>query len=356
MYNETPNKESIVEKDICMKEIVNILTPVYNGEHQIFRLLDSILVQTYPNITMYVIDDGSTDNTKSVIDQYIPLFEKKGYVLHYMHQENKGLSATINRGLKYVNGDYLLWPDADDWYKTPDAIETMVQTIRQTDDKVGVVRCHLEFVDENTMSVISKPEFSPCNKPCDLLSEAIYEKNNFLYAPIEWIIKIKFLDSFIPGREIAVYRLNGQNSQILWPYLSHTKCVTIDRILGCYLVRASSHSHNIKDYNHRTQYFEQQLATNIQVLQGLDNLSKDKKDEFIRARRIYYYREFYKLDYEYNNTSSFRKHYRESILYKLPIRQRQRRLWYWTFILNISSYKAASSFLQRVKKKLLRKA
>lgn len=99
-----------------MPATINIVTPVYNGEQYIHRLLDSILMQTYPDIMMYVIDDGSTDGTKAVVEHYVPLFVNRGYDLHYVYQENGGQSAALNRGLKYIDGDYFLWPDADDWY------------------------------------------------------------------------------------------------------------------------------------------------------------------------------------------------------------------------------------------------
>lgn len=61
------------------KGLVSIITPCYNTGGVIHRLLDSVLEQDYPSISMLVIDDGSADNSKEVILSYIPLFEKKGY-------------------------------------------------------------------------------------------------------------------------------------------------------------------------------------------------------------------------------------------------------------------------------------
>ena len=133
-----------------IKGLVNLITPAYNSANFIFRLLDSVLSQTYPKIKMYIIDDGSTDNTREVIEEYIPLFEKRGYELIYKYQDNVGASAAINNGLKLVDGEYLLWPDSDDWYKEIDSIEKLVNVLQKFGDEVGIARCRYEFVSDYT--------------------------------------------------------------------------------------------------------------------------------------------------------------------------------------------------------------
>lgn len=322
-----------------MQEQVNIVTPVYNGEHLIYRLLDSVLLQTYPFITMYVVDDGSTDNTKSVIEHYIPLFAKRGYKLCYLYQENGGQSAALNRGLKYVTGDYLLWPDADDWYKTSDAIETMVNAISQTSDDVGIVRCQMDFIKEETMTVVYSTSFSPCNIANELLEDAVYGTNEFLYAPIEWIVKVKFLDSFIRGREIYVNKNAGQNAQMLFPYLGNSKCVTIDQNLCCYLVRKKSHSHLQRDYEKQITHCEAQLATYVHTIQNMDVLTEEQKVKYIAARSTFYSNEILNVDYEHANRVGFREHYKKYRDIKIKLNKRYRRLWIWTSFASIKSYK-----------------
>ena len=329
---------------------VNIITPVYNGAHLIHRLLDSVLTQTYPNISMYVIDDGSTDSTQSVIRKYIPLFSNRKYELQYVYQQNGGQSAALNNGLKYVDGDYLLWPDADDWYKTDTAIETMVQSIQQTTDEVGVVRCQLEHVDENMGGAVKETAFAPCDTPSDLLEEAIYQNNGFEYAPIEWIIKVKYLDNFIPNREIFVNKFAGQNAQILLPYFCYSKCVTINKTLACYLVRDNSHSHCKKSYVLSMAQDQAILDTFVETLSQLRGIDEEKRIEYIKARRQYYYAHFFQHDYDYDQTNEFRKHYREAVQYGLPIGKRVKRLWYWTYVFNIRAYKQLAIFLQHIKK------
>ena len=84
------------------KGLVSIITPCFNGGMLIHRLLDSILKQDYSMIEMYVVDDGSIDNTRSVIESYIDRFTNKGYVLNYIYQDNAGQAAAINKALPLV--------------------------------------------------------------------------------------------------------------------------------------------------------------------------------------------------------------------------------------------------------------
>ena len=97
-----------------MSPLVSIMTPCYNGESYVGRYLDSVLAQTYDNIEVAIVDDGSTDNTAAIIKSYIPKFEAKGYKLIYQHQENGGAASAINTAMQVVTGDFIMWFDSDD--------------------------------------------------------------------------------------------------------------------------------------------------------------------------------------------------------------------------------------------------
>ena len=118
--------------------LVSILTPCYNSGSFLHVLLDSILLQDYPSIEMYAINDGSTDNTKQIIQAYIPFFEQKGYSLGYIYQAHAGQSGAINKGLKLIKGKYLLWPDSDDYYAAPNAISKLVSKLEGSDESVSI--------------------------------------------------------------------------------------------------------------------------------------------------------------------------------------------------------------------------
>lgn len=87
------------------------IVPVYNGEKYIDRCLESLLTQIYPNFEIIAINDGSKDASKDILDDYQKNYDK----VKIFHQENKGLSATRNLGIKKATGDYILFIDVDDY-------------------------------------------------------------------------------------------------------------------------------------------------------------------------------------------------------------------------------------------------
>lgn len=279
-----------------IKDLVTILTPAYNGEHLIIRLLDSILLQTYPHISMVVINDGSTDNTQKIVESYIPKFIHKGYQLTIHSQPNGGLSNAINNGLKYVEGEFLVWPDIDDWYASSEAISKLVAALKSYGDDVAVARCAYNRIKEEDMTVI-RVDY-PCmgNQPANIFEDAVKGAEHFWLEPGGWMIKTKFLDEFIPHREIYQSRLTGQNTQILWPYLFYKKCVAVEEPLFSYLIRKNSHSRAFfRDLDVKIKQQEEIYATFKAVLCSIRGLDQNTADELLINRRIYLLR----LEYGY---------------------------------------------------------
>lgn len=233
--------------------LVNILTPAYNSGKYIHRLLDSVLSQTYHDISMIVVDDGSTDNTAEVVRKYFSRFENKGYSLKYIRQENQGQSYAINNGLKRLNGEFLFWPDSDDWYSREDSIEILVKALKKSDDEVGIVRCRYQMMEEQPDgSYIPSfvTDFEGMTESRYLLRDAITRENGFRWEPGGYGIKLKYLDKFIHRREITVGPNLGQNAQIMLPFFAYSKCLSIDEVLFNYLIRPHSHSRGFfKGYN-----------------------------------------------------------------------------------------------------------
>lgn len=91
--------------------LVSIVIPCYNRERYIEDALNSALAQTYENIEIIVVDDGSTDNSVAVLSKY----EDK---ITLIQQKNKGVSAARNEGLRAVSGEYVIFLDSDDWLST----------------------------------------------------------------------------------------------------------------------------------------------------------------------------------------------------------------------------------------------
>ncbi len=100
-------------------DLISVIIPVYNRARTVFRALDSVINQTYQNIEIILIDDGSNDNLK------IDLEKIKYHNLHYHYQDNSGASSARNNGLLKARGKYCLYLDSDDEL-LPDCIESLV--------------------------------------------------------------------------------------------------------------------------------------------------------------------------------------------------------------------------------------
>ena len=98
-----------------MSILVTVVICVYNGEAYIDRAIKSILAQTHENFQLLIIDDGSTDGTARIIDEYASEDDR----IDIMHQTNAGVSAARQKGIELAKGVYLMFVDADDWiYET----------------------------------------------------------------------------------------------------------------------------------------------------------------------------------------------------------------------------------------------
>lgn len=105
-----------------MNPTVSIIVPVYNAEKQLDRCINSILKQEYTDFELLLIDDGSTDRSSGICDQYAALDSR----VFAIHQENSGVSDARNLGIHRARGTYLQFLDSDDWI-TPDATHLLVR-------------------------------------------------------------------------------------------------------------------------------------------------------------------------------------------------------------------------------------
>lgn len=223
------------------KGLVSIITPAYNTGGIIHRLMDSILQQDYPLVEMFVINDGSTDDTESIIESYIPQFSKRGYILTYRYQKNSGQSVAIQHGLRLVNGEYLIWPDSDDYYNDPQALSKFVKVFLEN-NSVSVVRCYPRYVDEISL----QEQYRICDDEIhhkeDLFLDSLLCSNGFFWGAGNYMVKMKDLDDAIPNRNIYTEKSIGQNWQLISPVLYRRKCITLNEHFINILLRMDSHS------------------------------------------------------------------------------------------------------------------
>jgi len=121
-------------------ETVSIIVPVFNGEAYLSACLDSLLAQTLRDLRVYLIDDGSTDRTPAVCGKYSAL---DGRITH-IRQENRGVSAARNAGLRLARGEFVTFCDADDLWER-EHLQTLVRAIRETG--ADMVSCNYTLVD-----------------------------------------------------------------------------------------------------------------------------------------------------------------------------------------------------------------
>ena len=107
-----------------LKSTVSIVIPVYNAENFIKDCLDSILSQTYKDFEVILINDGSTDSSEKIIEEYI----KKDDRICLINQENQGAPKARNLGIKKSKGKYIMFFDADDILKQ-NSLEILVSSI-----------------------------------------------------------------------------------------------------------------------------------------------------------------------------------------------------------------------------------
>ena len=111
--------------------LISVIVPVYNVEKYLKRCLKSILNQTYKKIEILIIDDGSTDHSGKISDEYAKIDSR----VQVFHKKNGGLSDARNYGIQKAKGKYVMFIDSDDWIPL-NSIRKMVETVSQTESDI----------------------------------------------------------------------------------------------------------------------------------------------------------------------------------------------------------------------------
>ena len=199
---------------------VSIIIPAYNAEKYIKECIESIMHQTYENIQIIIVNDGSTDNTVKICESFN---DKR---LNIISQANKGVSSARNAGKKEATGDYIIFIDADDTLDK-NMIETLVYTLEYSNADISI--CGYKKIFSNNDSINEKIEDE----------EKIYDNDEAIYAFLEgkyfgiglWdkLIKREIIEKvdFEDGRKI------NEDKFYLFNVLLHSKKVYVNN-LGLY--------------------------------------------------------------------------------------------------------------------------
>jgi len=125
------------------KDKVSVIIPAYNRARYIRQTVESVLNQSYANIETIVVDDGSTDGTREILESYTG----KIRLLEHTGRQNRGQSASINLGLEHASGEYVAILDSDDFWEA-NKIELQIRYLEQNPD-VGLVYCNGTAVNSN---------------------------------------------------------------------------------------------------------------------------------------------------------------------------------------------------------------
>lgn len=167
-----------------MKGLISVIVPVYNVEKYLSQCIESLINQTYANLEILLIDDGSTDKSGKLCDKYA----KKDNRITVIHKKNGGSASAKNEGLNCAKGEYLAFVDSDDFVEI-DAYQYMVSQLEK--EKADIIQCSFRdvFVNEQIDRIINESERSfdsseylrqyTMDWTCGLLWDKLYKRNLF---------------------------------------------------------------------------------------------------------------------------------------------------------------------------------
>ena len=253
-----------------MNPKVNIIMSVYNGDKYLREAIDSILNQTFTDFEFIIINDGSTDQTKEILESYtdprIRLF----------HQENMGLTKSLNKGLRLAEGEYISRQDADD-ISEPERIE---QEVKFLDDnpQVALVGTHVSFIDKQGK------EFDGWKPPCghEEIRKKLMKGNCFCHGSV--MIRRECLSA------IGVYREVFKHTQDydLWLRLSERyKVANLNKVLYRFRrhPKAISREKLSEQLNHHLLAIQ---SAEYREKRGSNGLDKMKASDTVSLLKHYY--------------------------------------------------------------------
>ena len=209
-----------------MEPLISVIIPVYKVEKYLDRCVKSVLAQTYENIEIILVDDGSPDQCPAMCDKYAEEYEK----IQVIHQENKGLSGARNTGIDHAKGEYLSFVDSDDIW-SPYFLESLYTALKEHDADIS--QCRWEYMHGDVLKEGYNPEAAKeCFSGREMIGNLYIQTGayyvvawNKLYKK-ELFANIRYPEGKIHEDEATTYKL----------FDLAKKCVVIDNALYGYFV------------------------------------------------------------------------------------------------------------------------
>jgi len=160
---------------------ISIIIPIYNAELYIKRCIDSVIGQTYKNLEILLIDDGSTDNSGKICDEYAGKDER----IRVFHKRNEGVSTALNVGLMNFTGKYIGFVDSDDWVE-PDMFKELHNAIKKHNATFSVVNFYNDSDTVSTAAVNFKKIPKKVLNQLELLTYSADMQNYIGFAHARW--------------------------------------------------------------------------------------------------------------------------------------------------------------------------
>lgn len=199
---------------------ISVVMPAYNAEKYIGEAIESILNQTYTDFEFIIINDGSTDKTKEIIDSY-----NDSRIVYLENKKNSGIVVTLNKGLDFATGEYIARMDADDI-----AVDTRFEkqiAIMEGDKSIGVLGTGTKIFGET----VETKETHSTLQPEKLKAELLF--STCICHPSAMIRKKVLDDHHL--RYKAEYK-GAEDYELWWQIASVSKIVTIPDVLHCYRI------------------------------------------------------------------------------------------------------------------------
>lgn len=159
-------------------QVVSIIIPIYQVEKYIYRCIDSVIKQTYKNLEIILVDDGSPDKCGLICDEY----KKKDKRIKVIHKKNGGLSEARNEGLKIVSGEYVGFIDSDDWVEE-NYIDELYKLLKTYNSDISV--CNFYKISDNVNFMNNKGNFK-IEEFTNIQALEEYFGNNYVKIVVTW--------------------------------------------------------------------------------------------------------------------------------------------------------------------------
>ena len=257
------------------KALISVIIPVYKVEKYLDKCVESIVNQTYKNLEILLVDDGSPDNCPKMCDDWA----KKDDRIKVIHKENAGVSMARNTGIDNASGEYIAFVDSDD-YILPTMYEKLLESAEQNNSDIVMCRFSNVYEDgrakdnfeKNLLTVNSKSIFS------NYLLTEVDEREDVIYADgimgNVWRLLIK--KGAIGQLRFEKYTIAEDLLFLIKLIKPSTKISVVDECLYCYLQRENSamRTFNKNKIANRYNVFKE-LLSNLE-----DKVTKDELNKF----------------------------------------------------------------------------